>query len=312
MKSAFLNKDKQLVVDFRSKPKPKSHELLIKVHATSVNPSDWKQMKNFAKLGLSYHAGADFSGVVEEVGEKVTRFKKGDAVFAHKGPGGGAASEYLTVHENHVLSVPDNVSLDHAAGVPTAAITAWHGLITYGNLKPGHKVLIIGASGGVGSYAIQIAKAFDAEVTGVSSGESIEMVKQLGADHVIDYKKNNVVKEERLFGEFDLILDMVSIGHYKEYFPLLAPKGQYVTSVTTKQNFMGKLKGLFSFGRKKANVIFVPTRGLEQLKEIRKLMEKGQIVTPVHDTFTLDDINQAYDLSKSGGVNGKIIIQMVS
>lgn len=312
MKSAFVNDQKQLIVGERPKPTPKAHELLVKVHATSVNPSDWKMQERFSKFGLSYYAGADFSGVVEEVGDKVSKFKKGDAVFAQKGPGGGTASEYLTIHENHVVRKPDRVSLEEAAGVPTAAITAWHGLVTYGKLKARQKVLIIGASGGVGSYAVQIAKALGAKVAAVSGPDNLEFVKELGADHVIDYTKNRVVKDRSLFGHFDLILDMISNEHYKDFFPLLKKRGEYVTSVTTLRNFTGKLKGKFSFWSKKATVILIPTRGLKQLNEISELVEKGKLITPIQRVFPLDEITEAYELSKSGRVSGKIIIKVHS
>ncbi|SFS95549.1 NAD(P)-dependent alcohol dehydrogenase [Marininema halotolerans] len=309
MKAAFVDGNKQLVVGNKPKPKPKSHELLVKVQATSVNPSDWKMQKTFSKLGLSYRPGADFSGVVEEVGSKVTQFKKGDAVFSMKGPGGGTASEYLTVHEKRVVKKPDSVSFQQAAGVPTAGITAWHGLTTYGQLQPGQKVLIVGASGGMGTFAVQMAKALGAEVTGVCSTRNVDLVKELGADAVIDYTKGSVI-DPALFGQFDLILDTVTTDGYKKYFPLLTKKGVYVTSVTTAHNFMGKIKGFFSFGGKRATVILVPSLGIKQLQEISQLMAQGKLQTHIGEVFTLDKIKEAFELSKTGRTRGKIVIQV--
>ncbi|WP_258840409.1 NAD(P)-dependent alcohol dehydrogenase [Mechercharimyces sp. CAU 1602] len=306
-----MDKNKSLVVGEKPKPRPKSNEVLVKVYATSVNPADWKMEKTMSKLGLPYRVGSDFSGVVDEVGEKVTLLQPGDAVFALRGPGSGCASEYLTVHEKNVVKKPDEVSFEEAAGVPTAGITAWHGLTTYGNVQPGQKVLIIGASGGIGTYAVQMAKALGAEVTGVCSTNNVELVKNLGADHVIDYRQDRVI-DRRLFSKFDLILDTVATNEYKEYFPLLTQAGLYVTPVTTLRHFIGKLKGYMLRQRKRATVIFIPTRGVKQLMEISNLMSQGHVKTLIEHVFTLEDINQAFDLSKTGRARGKIIVRIHS
>ncbi|MDM4719303.1 NAD(P)-dependent alcohol dehydrogenase [Micromonospora sp. WMMA1363] len=309
MRAAFLEKGRGLIVGERPRPRPKANELLIKVHATCVNPSDWKWLRTMSRLGLQYKPGADFSGVVEAVGAKVTSCQVGDPVFALRGPGKGCASEYLAVPAGQVIKKPDDVSHEQAAGVPTAGITAWHGLTTYGKLTPGQKVLVVGASGGIGTFAVQMAKALGAEVVGVCSTRNVELVKSLGADHVIDYTKERVIAPAS-HGPFDLILDTVGNEDYKAYFSILTERGLFVSTVPSLRNLTGKLKGYVSTGGRRATFVLVPTRGLKQLKQISALMEQQKVSTYIGDTFSLDEINRAYDLSASGRSRGKIIIRV--
>jgi len=199
MKAVYINKFGSrdvLVYGERPKPIPKSDAVLIKVHAACVNPRDWLLREGiyFGRYVVGQFPvilGSDVSGVVESVGSKVQRFKVGDEVYAmqsHLGKMGGYA-EYISVIESAVGIKPSNMTHEEAAAVPVAALTGWQALIKDAKIKKGDKVLIIGASGGVGTYGVQIAKAFGASVTGVCSTANVELVKSLGADRVIDYKK---------------------------------------------------------------------------------------------------------------------------
>ena len=183
------------------RPTPKDNEVLLKVHATSVNPADWHILRgdpyvSRLQLGLREPKdkvlGCDVAGRVETVGENVTMLRPGDEVFGSPFMHGfGAFAEHLGISEDLLAPKPANLSFEQAAAVPLAASTALQGLRDHGRIEPGHKVLIVGASGGVGTFAVQIAKSFDTEVTGVCSTRNVEMVRTLGADHVIDYTKED-------------------------------------------------------------------------------------------------------------------------
>ena len=196
-----------------AKPIAADDEVLVKVRAASVNPLDWHYMSGTPYImrmssGLgapeNMRMGVDFAGIVEAVGKNVKRFKPGDEVFGGRT---GALAEYVAVREDRTLALkPSNLSFEQAAAIPVAAITALQGLRDKGRLQPGQKVLINGASGGVGTFAVQIAKSFGAEVTGVCSTRNVEMVRSIGADHVIDYTKQNFTEGAQ---RYDLILDNV-------------------------------------------------------------------------------------------------------
>ena len=187
-----------LRVERIAKPTPKDEQVLVKVHAASVNPAEWHRvtgkpyiLRLDAGIGApkGFRVGYDYAGIVESVGAKVTRFKPGDEVF---GAAGGALAEYVVVREaGNIVPKPPQMTLEEAAAIPIAAITALQGLRDHGHIAAGQKVLINGASGGVGTYAVQIAKALGAEVTGVCSTRNVELVRSLGADHVIDYTKED-------------------------------------------------------------------------------------------------------------------------
>ena len=196
-----------------AKPVPADDRVLVKVHAASVNPLDWHYMQGKpyimrAGAGIgkpdSIHMGADFAGTVEAVGKNVTRFKPGDEVFGDRD---GAFGEYVSVAENGAMALkPSNMTMEQAAAVPIAGMTALQALRDKGKVQAGQKVLINGASGGVGTFAVQIAKAYGADVTGVCSTRNVEMVKSIGADHVIDYTKEDFTKGS---ARYDLIIDNV-------------------------------------------------------------------------------------------------------
>ena len=216
-------------------PVPKAHEILVKVRAASVNAYDWRHLRadpfliRFMGAGLFKPShrilGADIAGQVEAVGGEVTQFKPGDEVFGEGGYGGFA--EYACVDENRFVPKPAALSFEEAAAAPMAALTALQGLRDSGQIKAGQKVLINGASGGVGTFAVQIAKAFGAEVTGVCSTSKMDLVRSIGADHVVDYTREDVTKSER---RYDLIFDVAAFRPVSEYKRVLNPGGIYVVA----------------------------------------------------------------------------------
>lgn len=236
------------------KPVPGAGEVLIKVHAISVNPADWHCMRatpSFARLQLGLLRpkntilGNDVAGVVEAVGSGVTRVKPGDAVFADLYPGGfGGFAEYAKAPESAVALKPANLSFAETAGLPMAGLTALQGLRKYGDIRPGQTVLVNGASGGVGHMAVQIAKAFGAEVTGVTSTPNLDFVRALGADHVIDYRTTNFTRSGQTF---DLVLDTIGNKSVADLRRALAPNGKAAVVGFSK---MGTMAGVALRGGK--------------------------------------------------------------
>ena len=221
------------------KPVPQADEVLIQIHAASLNSRDLRMLRAnpfFMRLmpGGFFRPknkilGGDFAGRVEEIGRGVTQFKPGDEVFGYlpSATGRGTFAEYVCARENYISLKPANLTFEQAAAVPLAAMTALQGLRDKGNIQPGQKVLINGASGGVGTFAVQIAKAFGAEVTAVCSTRNLEMVRSLGADHVIDYTKEDFTKNGL---KYDLILAVNGYHPISDYLRALKPEGSYVVA----------------------------------------------------------------------------------
>src|SRR5882672_4692079 len=237
-----------LRLDDVEKPTPDDNQLLVKVHAAAVNPLDWHFVRGTPyvmrlQAGLRkpkvIQLGVDFAGTVEAVGRSVTRFKPGDDVFGGRT---GAFAEYLCVREDRaVVSKPANLTFEQAAAVPIAAVTALQGLRDKGKVQPGQKVLINGASGGVGTFAVQIAKSFGADVTGVCSAKNVDLVRSLGADRVIDYTKDDFTRSGQ---RYDLILDNVANRSLSECRRMLTPNGIYVMiggGGANEQGFLGAI-----------------------------------------------------------------------
>lgn len=238
------------ILDFTlvTKPSPASNEILVKVRAASVNPLDWHQMRGSPYIvrldgGLGAptdpRIGVDFAGTVEAVGADVSHFKPGDEVF---GGASGAFAEYVTIRESRtVVHKPVNMSFEQAAAVPIAAITALQALRDKGQLQAGQKVLINGASGGVGTFAVQIAKSMGAEVTGVCSTRNLAMVRSIGADHVFDYTREDYTQSGQ---SYDLIVDMVGNHSPLTNREVLTPNGRLVIVSGPKGNWLGPLMGM--------------------------------------------------------------------
>lgn len=302
------------------KPVPDAGEVLVKVVAAGVNPLDWHYMRGEPYImrlmgaGVGKPAdvkmGVDFAGVVEAVGENVTAFKPGDEVFGGRS---GAFAEYVIVPADRALVLkPENISFEQAAAVPIAAITALQALRDLGELEAGQKVLINGASGGVGTFAVQIAKAMGAEVHGVCSTRNVEMVRALGADHVFDYKKEDYTESDE---QFDLIIDNVGNHSLSKNRKVLKETGRFVIVGGEKGNWLGPLMRPIAA---MAMSPFVEQDFLMILAEMRKddlavlaeMMASGQVTSQIDRRYALNDVAAAIAYSESGRARGKIIIEV--
>jgi NADPH:quinone reductase-like Zn-dependent oxidoreductase len=301
------------------KPAPKDDEVLVKVLAASANAYDWHFLSAdifLIRFGGGFfkpkntRLGADMAGRVEEVGKNVQQFKLGDEVYGDIGAwGNGAFAEYVSVPERAFALKPSNLSFEQAAAVPMAGLTALQGLRDAGQISAGQKVLINGASGGVGTFALQIAKYYGAEVTAVCSTEKMEMVRSLGADHVIDYTKEDFTKNGQ---KYDLILAVNGYHPISAYKRSLAPKGIYMMAGgSVMQIFQGMLLGnrmSESMGRKLGAVTAkINQKDLGILKE---LLEAGKITPVIDRSYPLSEAREALRYLGEGHARGKIVITM--
>lgn len=307
------------VIEFAEleKPVPANDEVLVRVRAAAVNPLDWHYMRGSPYLmrlqaGIGAPAdermGVDFAGVVEAVGNAVSRFDVGDEVF---GGSSGAFGEYVVVRESRSIAhKPANVTFAEAAAVPIAGVTALQALRDHGDVQPGDKVLINGASGGVGTFAVQIAKARGADVTGICSTRNVDMVRMIGADHVIDYKKDNYTERDE---SYDLIVDNVGNHPVTSNIGVLNDDGIYVIVGGEKGDWIAPLKGplktvlLAPFIEQKMVTMLAQLRQ-EDLVELANLMESGDVKPVIDRQVPLANIADAIRYSESGRASGKIII----
>ena len=300
-------------------PEPAADEILVKVHAASVNPFDWHHMRGlpyFMRIGTGIGApqqvrlGADFAGVVEAAGSEVTGFAVGDRVF---GGASGAFGEYVTVRTGRsVARIPDEVSFEQAAALPIAAITALQALRKHGRLEAGQKVLINGASGGVGTFAVQIAKSMGAEVHGVCSTSKVELVRSLGADHVWDYKKENYTDGDELY---DVIVDMVGNHPIRSNLGVMKPDGRLVIVGGPKGNWLAPLKRPISAMLMSKFVdqelgMMIAEFNPEDLATLAQLVASGDVVPKIDQRFPLAELPDAIRYSEHGRARGKIIINI--
>jgi len=301
------------------KPLPAADEVLIKVHFAAVNPLDWhylhgtpyfmRVMSGFGKPADSA-LGVDLAGTVEAVGSNVTRFKPGDAVF---GGGNGAFAEYVIVREEGPrVMKPAEVSFEQAATVGIAGITALQALRDKGKLQPGQKVLINGASGGVGTFAVQIAKIMGAEVTGVSSTRNVEMVRSIGADHVVDYKNDDYTQGDR---RYDLIIDMVGNHSLSKNRQVLTPDGILVMVGGSTGNWLSALAGpikamIYSKFVDQQFVSILARFNKEDVAIIGDMIAAGAVTPVIDRRYPLSEVASALEYSEKGHARGKIIIEV--
>lgn len=293
-------------------PIPKDDEILLKVHSASVNRADSHGLRGtpfIARIILGglikpkvKILGYDFSGQVEAVGRAVTGFQPGDEVFGMNKVGGGFA-EYLSVIEDLILIKPPNVSFEEAASVPGAGGTALQCLQKYGGIQSGENVLINGASGGVGTNAVQIAKALGATVTGVCSTTNLDMVRSIGADDVIDYTKETFTQTEQTY---DLIIDAVAKSSFSECEPILKPNGRYVTTAFTPGL---ALKAKMMRGDKKM-IPMLASPEKNDLIYLKDLLESGKLKPVIDRRYTLEQVSDAIRYLEEGHVKGKLIINI--
>jgi NADPH:quinone reductase-like Zn-dependent oxidoreductase len=300
------------------KPAAKDDEILVRVHAASVNPLDWHYLEGTPYMvrwdgGFGKpenpRLGVDFSGTVEAVGKSVKRFKPGDEVFGGKF---GALAEYVAVREERAVALkPANISHEQAAAVAIAAITALQGLRDKGHLHAGQKVLVNGASGGVGTFAVQIAKSFGADVTAVCSTKNVELVRSIGADHVIDYSLEDFTKGAQ---RYDLILDNVSTHSLLDYKRVMTPNGVYVMIGSTDPgHWFGWLVGpveawlLSPFTSQKFGMILADLNK-EDLGTLATLMESGKVTPVIDRTYKLSEAAEALRYLEKGHARGKVVV----
>jgi NADPH:quinone reductase-like Zn-dependent oxidoreductase len=301
------------------KPVPDSNQLLVRVRAAAVNPLDWHFMRGtpyVGRVGMGLRKpevirlGVDFAGTVESVGRNVTQFKRGDEVFGGRT---GAFAEYVAVRADRaVVLKPANVSFEQAAAVPVAAITALQALRDQGAIRPGQKVLINGASGGVGTFAVQIARAFGAEVTGVCSGRNVDMVRSIGADHVIDYTREDFTRGTQ---RYDLIVDNVGNHSLRTLGRVLKPEGRYVMVGGPSGRWFDPLPRAFGawalsrFGSQEMR-FFIAELNKEDLTALRDLMQSGKVTPVVDRRYTLSEVQSAIRYLETGRARGKVVVTM--
>jgi NADPH:quinone reductase-like Zn-dependent oxidoreductase len=300
-------------------PTPGDGEVLIKVHSASVNPLDWHYMRGspyfirlFSGIGAPSDSrmGVDFAGTVEAVGANVERLKPGDRVF---GARNGAFAEYLLTPEDRgIVPIPENTSFEEAAAIPIAAITALQALRDHGQLLAGQKVLINGASGGVGTYAVQIAKAMGAEVTGVCSGRNVDMVRSLGADHVFNYKEEDYTDSGQ---RFDLVVDMVGNHSPLANRRVMTPQGKLVIVGGAKGDWIAPMIGpiraaLYNNFVEQEFTTFTASINRDDLQELADMMAEGKIRSVIDRRFSLAETPEAVAYSETGRARGKIIINI--
>ena len=302
------------------KPVPEDDEVIVKVRAASVNPLDWHYMRGkpyvMRMMGSGVGSpkdpllGVDFAGVVESVGKGVTNFKPGDEVFGGRD---GAFSEYVRVRASrNIVIKPANISFEEAAAVPIAAITALQAVRDAGKLKAGERILVNGASGGVGTFAVQIAKAMGAEVTGVCSGRNVELVRSLGADHVIDYTKEDFTEGST---KYDLIVDNVVTHPFSDYRRVLTEAGRFVIVGSTNDgDYQGPMADALKAGIYDPMVsqefgFMMSSMKPEDLATLRDMLATGKIHSVIDRTYKFSEVPEAIRYLETGRARGKVVVR---
>ncbi|AKI03062.1 Zn-dependent oxidoreductase, NADPH:quinone reductase [Hoeflea sp. IMCC20628] len=309
-----------LTLTDRPKPYPKPDEVLVRVHATSVTAADYRARSldmpaGFGLIGRLVFGlfrprrqvlGAQFAGVVEAVGADVTSFKPGDRVFAYPGAGFGGYADYAVISQTKAIAIaPDNLELDQAAILSFGGATALNFLRDKGGISPGDEVLVIGAAGGVGSAAVQIAKSFGAIVTGIASTASLDMVRTLGADTVIDYTRDDPANAS---DAYDIILDTSGTATYAGYRASLKPGGRLLLVSASLWQLLGSVFARKSGGRKAIGG-YAPERA-EDLHFLADLAESRQFTPLIDRRFPLEQAAEAHAHFESRGRNGNVVITL--
>src|SRR5213594_4340620 len=311
------------------KPVPKDGQVLVKIHAASANPADYHAMRGgmarvlsplIARQNIGLRKpkdpsfGSDIAGTIETVGPNVTKFKVGDEVFGTCTKGSGGFAEYACAREVRLAPKPENITFEEAAGIPIAALTALQGLRDKGKLRPGQKVLINGASGGVGTFAVQIAKSFGADVTGVCSSRNLDLVQSLGADHVIDYTKEDFTKSDQ---RYDVILDNVANRSLSECRHILTPNGRYVLIGGGGPNDQGLIGPLalpikamvYSWFVSQKMGMMMAQPSSQDLTLLAEMVQSGKLKTVIDRTYkSLSEVPDAIRYLEEGHARGKVVI----
>lgn len=304
-----------LTIEEIEKPVPNDDEVLVRVHVTSVNPAEWYGMTGLflARIGNGLfkpkdtRLGADFAGVIEAVGRNVSQFKPGDEVFGGRD---GAFAEYVCVRDKFAPK-PPNITFEQAGGIAIAGLTALQGLRDYGKLQAGQKVLINRASGGVGTFAVQVARAFGADVTAVCSTPNVELARSLGASRVIDYTREDFT---RCGERFDLLFDIAGSRSWREYKRVLKPQSTLVMVGGPKSNrWIGPLSHIIklrlsALGASQKLVFFIANFNRRDFMILKEMMESGQVNPVVDRTYPLCKISDAMLYLGTGHARGKIVV----
>jgi NADPH:quinone reductase-like Zn-dependent oxidoreductase len=310
------------VLELRDIDKPEigNDEVLVHVRAAGVNPGDWAIMSGLPYIARPVYGlckpktavrGTDVAGTVEAVGTGVRRFQSGEEVFGWCGGLGGAFAEYAAASEDALAPKPVNLDFEQAAAVPMAGIVALQALRDHGDVRAGHKVLINGASGGIGTFAVPIAKALGAEVTGVCSTRNVEMVRSIGADHVIDYTQEDFTQRDE---RYDFVLDNVANHSLSELRGALTPTGTLVPNGGGFDNRWfaggGRVIGAHVLGRFVSHRLrpFVVSPRLEDLLALKELIEAGEVTPVIDRTYPLSEASQAIGHVGEGHARGKVAI----
>jgi NADPH:quinone reductase-like Zn-dependent oxidoreductase len=305
-----------------AKPEPKENQVLVKVHAASANALDYRRFEKLSAMGRFIEErlvksagkilGADIAGFVEAVGANIKQFQLGDQVFGVAAGSAGGFAEYASASENHLALKPASLSFEAAAAVPVAGLTALQGLRDKGQIQTGQKVLIIGASGGVGTFAVQIAKALGAEVTAVCSSRNLDMVRSIGADHVIDYTKEDLTQGDQ---RYDLIFAVNGNHPLSAYRRALNPRGSYVCAggamsqmfqAMLLESLMSKKNG------KKMGFMGITKYNQKDLAYIKELLETGKVVPVIEKSYPLNEVPSAMRYIVEERARGKLVVQITS
>ncbi|UOR11130.1 NADP-dependent oxidoreductase [Halobacillus amylolyticus] len=288
-------------------PEIQQDQVLVELHATSINPIDWKLREGYLQEKLNFEfpiiLGWDAAGVVKKIGSAVKNFKEGDRVFARpETTRNGTYAQYAAVDEYLLAHLPDSISYEEAAAVPLAGLTAWQCLVDFANIKKGDKVLIHAGSGGVGHFAIQIAKSFGATVAATASSRNQDWVEELGVDHFIDYKQEDF---SELLSDYDIVLDTMGGDIQEKSFKVLKEGGRMPSIVQPPDGEVAE-----SFGVKAGFVWLEPDGG--KLSKLANLMVKGEMKPVIGHQFDFSEqgLKKAHELSETHHAKGKIVISI--
>jgi len=314
MKAVVFNRyggNEVLEVREMPRPVPGADDVLIRVHAASVNPVDWKVLQGMARILTGFRfpkvLGSECSGKIVEVGSMVKGMKEGDRVIGFPGIRRlSAFAEYVSVRQKNAFPKPGNISFVEASTIPVAGLTALQSLQKLGHISRNSKVLINGASGGVGTFAVQIAKIFGAQVTAVSSGANAPLMKELGADLTIDYTREDFTKTDE---RYDIVFDAVSKRSFSECRRVLSPHGVYVNTLPQLSVLLYQY-GIGFLMNKKARSIMVSPNAAD-MEWMKKQIEAGRIRVIIDRVYPLDQIVEALAYSQTGRARGKIVLKVL-
>lgn len=298
----------QLIEKEVPKPTIEDNQVLVELHATSINPIDWKLREGYLQEKFPFTfpiiLGWDAAGIIKETGSKVSNFQVGDHIFARpETTANGTYAEFTVVDENLLAKMPENLSFEEAASVPLTGLTAWQCLVDFSDIKSGDKVLIHAGSGGVGSFAIQIAKSFGAYVASTASEKNEAFLKELGVDEFINYKEE---KFEEIVQDYDIVVDTMGGEIQEKSFGVLKKCGKLVSIVQPPDEEAAKSKGIT------AGFLWLEANGKE-LAELGNLIKKEQVKTHIGHTFPFsqEGLREAHKLSESHHAKGKIVIKII-